>query len=178
LQRLPRPAALTWAGRRSFSPRGPSDWEGAAPERGDFAAGVYEASIRRNPGRIQVLLSRSGNAWGIPFTLAKAVTLEAGSRTLEIAYKLEGLPRGFRQHLAVEFNFAGMPANAAGRFFHDGGPAPHRRSLGGLGSRLDLADARGLGLVDDWLGIDALFAFGEPAICDAVSHRDISRAGA
>jgi hypothetical protein len=136
--------------------------EGAAPERGDFAGGVYEASIRRNPGRIQVLLARAGNAWGIPFTLAKAVTLEAGSRTLEIAYKLEGLPRDFRQHLAVEFNFAGMPAGAAGRFFHDAAPTAHRRSLGGLGSRLDLADARGLGLVDDWLGIDAVFAFGEP----------------
>jgi 4-alpha-glucanotransferase len=136
--------------------------EGTAKERGDFAAGGYEASIRRNPGRIQVLLSRTGNAWGIPFTLSKAVTLEAGSRMLEIAYKLEGLPPGFRQHLAVEFNFAGMPAGAAGRFFHDAAAWPDRHSLGELGSRLDLADARGLGLVDDWLGIDARLAFAEP----------------
>jgi len=136
--------------------------EGTAPERGDFAAGGYEASIRRNPGRIQVLLSRAGNAWGIPFTLSKAVTLEAGSRMLEIAYKLEGLPAGFRQHLAVEFNFAGMPAGAAGRLFHDAAAGADRRSLGELGSRLDLADARGLGLVDDWLGIDARLAFAEP----------------
>jgi len=84
--------------------------DGSAMERGDFAAGVYEASVRRNPDRIQVLLMKAGNAWGIPFTLSKAVTLEAGSRTLEIAYKLAGLPSDFRQHLAVEFNFAGMPA--------------------------------------------------------------------
>jgi len=132
--------------------------EGTALERGDFAAGGYEASIRRNPGRIQVLLARTGNAWGIPFTLSKAVTLEAGSRTLEIAYKLEGLPRGFRQHLAIEFNFAGMPAGAEGRFFYDDG----RKNLGDLGDRLDLSEVRVLGLVDDWLGIDAKLAFSEP----------------
>jgi hypothetical protein len=63
-------------------------------------------------------MSRAGNAWGIPFTLAKAVTLEAGGRLLEIAYRLEGLPPDFRQHFAVEFNFAGMPARADGRFFY------------------------------------------------------------
>jgi len=132
--------------------------EGTALERGDFAAGGYEASIRRNPGRIQVLLTRTGNAWGIPFALSKAVTLEAGSRTLEIGYKLEGLPQGFRQHLAVEFNFAGMPAGAEGRFFYD----DERRNLGELGCRLDLPAVRMLGLVDDWLGIDARLAFGDP----------------
>ena len=129
--------------------------DGTALERGDFAAGAYEASIRRNPGRIQVLLARTGNAWGIPFTLSKAITLEAGSRSLEIAYKLEGLPRDFRQHLAVEFNFAGLPAQAAGRFFHD----EAGRDLGELGLRLDLPQARMIGLVDDWLDIDARLSF-------------------
>ena len=131
--------------------------EGTAMERGDFAGGGFEASVRRNPGRIQVLLSRAGNAWGIPFTLSKAVTLEAGSRVLEIAYKLEGLPPGFRQHLAVEFAFAGMPAKAAGRCFTD----ESRRDLGELGSRLELSDARAIGLVDDWLGIDARLTLAE-----------------
>ncbi|MFM8494814.1 MAG: alpha-amylase/4-alpha-glucanotransferase domain-containing protein [Planctomycetia bacterium] len=130
--------------------------DGTALERGDFASGAYEASIRRNPGRIQVLLSRAGNAWGIPFTLSKAVTLEAGSGAVEIAYKLEGLPPGFRQHLAVEFNFAGVPAGATGRFFYD----ELGRELGELGSRLDLPHARALGLVDDWLDIDARLSFG------------------
>jgi alpha-amylase len=131
--------------------------DGSAMERGDFADCPYEASIRRNPGRIQVLLTRLGNAWGIPFTLSKAVTLDAGSRALEVAYKLTGLPRDFRQHLAVEFNFAGMPAKAAGRFFYD----ESRRDLGDLGTRLDLPAARAIGLVDDWLGIDARLVFGE-----------------
>jgi alpha-amylase len=130
--------------------------EGRAMERGDFATGAYEASIRRNPGRIQVLLSRTGNVWGIPMTIAKAVTLEAGSRTLEIAYKLEGLPAGFRQHLAVEFNFAGLPANAPGRRFLD----EHGSDLGDLGDCLDLASCRMIGLVDGYMKIDAKLAIG------------------
>jgi hypothetical protein len=128
---------------------------GAALERGDFASGAYEASIRRNPGRIQVLLSRSGNCWGIPFTLAKAVTLEAGSRSLDIAYKLTGLPPDFRQHFAVEFNLAGLPAAAEGRFFTD----EAGRDLGDLGTQLDLPTAQAIGLVDGWLDIHARLMF-------------------
>ena len=130
--------------------------DGTAMERGDFAAGAYEASVRRNPGRIQVVLSRTGNAWGIPFTLSKAITLEAESRTLEIAYKLSDLPPDFRQHLAVEFGFAGMPAQAVGRFFFD----DLHHNLGELGSRLDLPFVQSIGLMDDWLGIDARLSVG------------------
>ena len=132
--------------------------EAAAMERGDFAGGGYEATIRRNPDRIQLLLTRQGNAWGIPFSLSKAITLEAGSRSLEIGYQLEGLPTDCRQHLAVEFNFAGLPAGADGRRFHDAAGG----SLGDLGRRLDLADRHGLGLVDEWLGLDCVLSFSRP----------------
>ena len=104
-----------------------------------------------------MLLSRTGNAWGIPFTLSKAVTLDAGSHAIEIAYKLAGLPPDLRLHLAVEFNFAGMPAAAPGRFFYD----ELGRELGDLGQRLDLPHVRSIGLVDDWLDIDAAVSFGQ-----------------
>jgi alpha-amylase len=130
-----------------------------AMERGSFAAASYEAVVRRNPDRIQVMLSHDGNAWGIPFTLSKAITLEAGSNVIEIAYQLDRLPRDFRQHFAVEFNFAGMPAATAGRFFHDGAG----RELGELGSQLDLCDVRSIGLVDDWLDIDATLWLSRPS---------------
>jgi len=124
---------------------------GEALERGDFATGAYEASIRRNPDRMQVLLTRTGNVWGIPLKLAKAVTLSAGSDTIEIGYRLEGLPADFCQHLAVEFNFAGLPAEAPGRCFRDAGGV----DLGQLGSRLDLKAVSRLSLEDDWLDIRA-----------------------
>jgi alpha-amylase len=98
--------------------------DGTAMERGDFATGAYEAAVRQSDSRVEVVLARAGNAWGIPFTLGKTVALAAGGRTIDIAYRIEGLPPGFRQHLAVEFNFAGMPADASGRCFRDGAGRP------------------------------------------------------
>jgi alpha-amylase len=121
-----------------------------AMERGDFLAGSYETRIRRNPGRIQVQMTRSGNAWGVPLKITKGVTLAAGSHAIEIAYMIEGLPRDRAFHFAVEFNFAGMPSGADDRYFHDG----HGNRLGQLGTQLDLADATNLNLVDEWQGID------------------------
>ncbi len=49
---------------------------GEAMERGDFLNLPYEAKLRRNPGRIQVQLSRPGNAWGVPIKITKGVTLQ------------------------------------------------------------------------------------------------------
>ena len=42
-----------------------------------------------------------------------------------------------------------MPGGADDRYFHD----PENNRLGQLGSRLDLTDVRGLGLIDEWLGL-------------------------
>jgi alpha-amylase len=129
-----------------------------APERGDFLASVYEARVRRNPDRIQVLLIREGNAAGHAVRITKGVILSAGNSTLEIAYLLEGLPKDQPLHFGVELNFAGLPAGADDRYFRDS----KQKRLGQLGSRLDLHDVKGLGLVDEWLGIDAGLSFSRP----------------
>ena len=124
---------------------------GEAEERGDFAAGVYQSKIRRSSDRVQVQLVRQGNAWGIPLRITKAVTIHAGSPSLDIAYLIEGLPRDGLLHFAVEMNFAGLPSGADDRFFYRGSP---QNRLGHLGSALDLDDVQDLGMVDQWLGID------------------------
>ena len=108
----PFPRQRRDAGRRS--PRA------IASERGDFASGAYEARLRRNPNRIQVQLSRQGNAWGSPLKITKGLTLEAGSSTIEIAYLIEGLEPEQAFHFSVEFNFAGLPSGCDDRYFHDG----------------------------------------------------------
>jgi len=123
--------------------------DGTATERGDFASGAFETTIHRAADRVVVRLSRQGNAWGIPFALAKTVALAAGASRLSIAYELSGLPRDFRQHLAIEFNMAGVPAAAEGRLFRDA----DGRALGHLGTSLDLPECRFLALEDAWLGI-------------------------
>jgi alpha-amylase len=131
---------------------------GHAVEHGDFLHAAYEARVRRNPDRIQVLLLCEGSALGVPVRITKGVTLSAGSNDLEIAYLLEGLPADRALHFSVEFNVAGLPAGADDRYFHD----LRQGRLGQLGARLDLRDADGLGLVDEWLGIDAALRTSRP----------------
>ena len=137
----------------------PAVVSGDAMERGDFADGLYEAKLRRNSDRIQVQLSKLGNAWGIPFTITKGVTLESGSSVLEIAYLMEGLPPDAELHFGVEFNFSGMPPGAEDRYFQ----AADGSRLGHLGTELDLEDAPALALIDEWLGLDVRLELGRPS---------------
>jgi len=128
-----------------------------AMERGDFATGSYEAIVRRSPDRVQIKMTRLGNAWGHPLRITKAVTMEAGSPVLNIVYQLEDLPE-MPLHFGVELNFAGLPAGADDRYFRTGG-----ERLGQLGRMLDLEDVQDLGLVDEWLGIDVGLSINRPS---------------
>ena len=132
---------------------------GVAMERGDFSALPYDAKLRRASGKIQTQLRREGNAWGIPLTITKGITLYSGSHALEITYLIEGLPPGKRFHFGVETNFAGMPSNADDRFFYDA----NAERLGHLGSVLDLGSTDYLGLIDQWLGANVQFTFNRPS---------------
>lgn len=123
---------------------------GNAQQLGDFAEGVYDAKVRRNPDRVQVQLTREGNLAGTPVRITKAITLSAGSSIFEIAYRLENLPHDRPLHFGVEMNFAGLPSGADDRYFSDAS----ENGLGQLGTRLDLHETDNLGLTDEWLGID------------------------
>lgn len=132
---------------------------GEAMERGDFVELPFEAKLRRGSDRVQVQMRREGNAWGIPITLTKAVTMTAGSERLSITYLLENLPPGQPLHFAIEFHFAGLPAGAEDRYFSDG----RGRNLGQLGTQLDLQDTQSLSLSDRWLGIDVGLEIDRPS---------------
>ena len=131
---------------------------GTAPQRGDFLHGIYEARIRRNPDRIQVQLIREGSACGVPLRITKGLTLDAGSSTLQVAYLLENLPADRPLHFAVEFNFAGLPPDACGRNFVD----IDGTILGPLDAKLDRKNVFGLGLSDEWLGLDVGLKMSRP----------------
>ena len=142
-----------------------------AMERGDFADGQYEATIRRNPDRIQVLLKRQGNTWGVPLSITKGLTLEQGSSEIEIAYLIEGLQQDARFHFGVEFNFAGMPDGQDDRYFSDS----HGVSLGQLGSTLDLEQQQQIRLSDDWLGLSVALHFDQVGGLWAFPIRSVSQ---
>lgn len=131
---------------------------GEAAEHGDFVQGIYESRIRRAPDRIQVQLTRLGRVSNREVRLTKAVTLEAGGFTLEIAYLIENLPTDLPLHFAVELNLSGLPAGADDRYFLDS----RGNRLGQLGRQLDLSDVQSLALVDEWLGIDVGLTFNRP----------------
>jgi 4-alpha-glucanotransferase len=133
--------------------------EGAAEERGDFVALPYDAKLRRGAGKIQLQMTREGNAWGIPLRITKALTLEEGDPRLFVAYLVEGLPRDRQLHMALEWNFAGMPAGADDRFFYDERGA----RLGQLGTRLNISNQQHLGLIDQWQGLDVFLSLNRPA---------------
>ncbi len=124
---------------------------GAAQERGDFADGAYQAKIRRKENRIQIQMTREGNAWGVPLKITKGVTLSSGSNELEIAYLIEGIPEDRVFNFGVEYNFAAMPAEQGDRFFKDA----NGTNLGHLGSQLHLENVNELSLVDEWLRLNA-----------------------
>ena len=132
---------------------------GDAEERGDFVELPFDAKLRRGAERVQVQMRRDGNAWGIPITITKAVTMEAGSQRVVITYLLENIPQDKPLHFGIELNFSGMPAGADDRYFSDA----EGNILGQLGRQLDLHDSRFLGLSDRWLGLDVSLAIDRPS---------------
>jgi len=131
---------------------------GQAHEQGDFIRGSYEARLRRSPGRVQLQLVREGSVAGQPLRITKGITLRTAEAILEVGYLLENVPSDGNFVFAPELNFAGLPAGAGDRYFSDA----QGNSLGQLGVQLDLRDARYLGLVDEWLGIDVGLALDRP----------------
>lgn len=144
---------------------------GRAAELGDFASGTWEATLRRNPDRIQVLLSRDGIADSLPLKISKSITLDAGSNRLELSWQLEGLPPASRLHFGIEFNFSGMPDGQDDRWFSTG---PDSRRLGQLGDPLDLPSLTDLSLHDHWLGLHCHLAWDRPGGLWAFPVRTVS----
>ncbi len=131
---------------------------GRATERGDFVALPYDAKLRRGSGKIQVQLRREGNAWGVPLTITKGITLFAGSHALEITYLIEGLPPGRPFDFGVEFNFAGLPSGADDRFFYN----ERCERLGHLGTVLNIESTDYIGMIDQWLGANVQWTSNRP----------------
>ncbi|MBW3541914.1 MAG: DUF1926 domain-containing protein [Planctomycetes bacterium] len=129
-------------------------------EIGDFVDGVYQSRLRRSDDRIEAVLSRRGRVGNHELRLTKTVALSVERPgTLEIRYVLEDVPAGVPLHFGVEFNFAGMAAGAPDRYYYD---ASGRR-LGQLESVHSLQSVERLGLVDEWLGLDASLEISQPA---------------
>lgn len=129
-------------------------------ELGDLPTGVFETTLKRSDGRAEAVMTRTGYLTRFPIEIEKSVAvLSRNGGTLEVRYAFAGLPAGRPIHFAVELNFAGMAAGQPDRYFYDAGG----KQLGPLETELDLPETDRLGLVDEWLGLDAGVDLSEPA---------------
>jgi alpha-amylase len=94
----------------------------------------------------------------VSFTKSLKITNE-DSGTLHISYAFDNLPPNETIHFGIEFNFAGIAADSEDRYFYDS----NGRQFGPINSRLDWSDVPRIGLVDEWLGVDASLEFSKPA---------------
>lgn len=74
-------------------------------------------------------------------------------------------------HFGVEFNFAAMPGGASDRYYYD----DHGRTLGLLDAQLSLEPMDRIGLVDEWLGVDAALETSVPAGMWAMPIQTVSQ---
>ena len=118
---------------------------------GDFATGVYDASVRKGEQKIALEMRRKGRVSDLNGEVRKIVVLSSDRpNELLVQYHLIGFPKNVPLHFAVELNFAAMPGGADDRYFYD---ASGQR-LGTLDTLLDQPDADRISLVDEWLGLD------------------------
>lgn len=128
-------------------------------EIGDFVLGIYETLLRRSPQHVQARMSRVGKLGPYTVGVSKTVGLDrANGADLEILYELENLPANLPIHFGVEFNFAGMAAGAADRYFYDAGG----QQLGQLETTQELPPTERIGLIDEWLGLDVALELSQP----------------
>ncbi|HWL07966.1 MAG TPA: alpha-amylase/4-alpha-glucanotransferase domain-containing protein [Planctomicrobium sp.] len=131
-------------------------------EVGDFVLGVYETRLRHSDTRVEAVMTREGQMEDHWIKVEKTVALDSGNGSqLEVTYELSQLPPGVPVHFGVEFNFAAMPSGANDRYYYNG----HGAQLGRLETVQSLPPLLRIGLVDEWLGVDASLEFTHPAEC-------------
>ncbi|MGL5098283.1 MAG: alpha-amylase/4-alpha-glucanotransferase domain-containing protein, partial [Planctomycetia bacterium] len=135
----------------------PADFDRAKVHRGvaeigDFVSGDYAVEkTDAAPAEASVVLHRRGAVAGGVVDVSKTIAAAAGSGKLRVSYRMTNLRLNEPVCFAVEMNFAAMAAGADDRYYYDAA----KRRLGRLDSQQRLpADARELGLVDEWLGLD------------------------
>ena len=127
---------------------------------GDFAIGEYSSRLRFDGDRVAAVLKRTGHAEDCELTVTKTVQVAADAPgSLVVDYELSGLPHDREFTFAVEWNFAGMAPGADDRYLY----GSEGEKLGPLETVNERHDASRLGLVDEWLGLDAGLEMSQPA---------------
>ncbi len=135
------------------------DFQAGRGINGEAEFAVFQTTLKRTPSSAEVILSRRCRWENQTPKLTKSIKLETSSPSqLDITYTLEDLIPGEPIHFAVEFNFAAMASDAEDRFYYGDEGTP----MGHLGTEHNLEDHSRIGLVDEWLGLDASLETSQP----------------
>ncbi|TVQ02803.1 MAG: DUF1926 domain-containing protein [Planctomycetaceae bacterium] len=147
--------------------------DGTAFERGDFVDTPFRARLFRSSDRVQLRMRREGHAWGLPVSITKAVTLQAGSDQVTVTYLLENLQPQRTFHFGVEFNIAGPTTGPADGWLLDAGG----QRLGHVGERLSQANFSSMQLQDRYHGLNLRLSADRPGSLWAYPVTTLSRDG-
>ena len=141
---------------------------GETPLDASFVKRHYEATVDESNGKTTLKTTGTAKATDgteheIAITKIFSMVPTDGVTICEFRYRLENLPLDAEFQFGVEMNFAGMPGGCDDRFFYKTLENGDREPLGNLSTRLELADALELGLVDEWLKLDVCLKTKVPA---------------
>ena len=134
--------------------------EAVAGDSDDWATAEYTARLQLHDDYKEAALVRTGRVAGHTVTLEKRVRVDAARPgELTVTYALSDVPRERDLRLAIEWNFAGMASGADDRYLYGEGGG----KLGQLQTVVEQESLARIGLVDEWLGLDAGLEFSQPA---------------
>ncbi len=128
-------------------------------ELGDFLQGAYIRRLIDRDTHQRLRLFRQGKVRGEPLQVSKEIVASATANTFTVRYRIDELPPKPDFLFAVEFNFAGFPANQDDRYYYHAG----KKNGGQTQTLIDLKGTDHLGIVDEYLGLDCKLMASSPA---------------
>lgn len=128
-------------------------------ELGDFVQGAYIRRLIDRDTHQRLRLFRQGKVREHTLQVSKEIVASATANALTVRYRLDELPPKPDFYFAVEFNFAGFPAQQPDRYFYHAG----KKNAGSTDGLIDLHATDHLGVVDEYLGLDCKVQTSSPA---------------
>ncbi|HBN10348.1 MAG TPA: 4-alpha-glucanotransferase [Cyanobacteria bacterium UBA8530] len=134
-------------------------------EQGDFVNQHYQCEVEEEEDQVVLVLRRDGHVWiGTdfwPIRINKRITIQRDAAHLRAEYSIEnGWDRPVSLWFGVEFNANFLAGNAPDRFYYSPDLAIAEAHLASKG---EIPEINALGMRDEYLGIDYLLHWSQPA---------------
>ena len=133
----------------------------AHKEAGDFVKSAYLSAVKKQDGKVTVVLSRMGEVQGQKVLVRKTVTVREDESGLNADYVLRNVGNEeLNTAFAVEFNFSLLAGNSPDRYFEIPG---HSLKANNFASAGELNNVQEVRMIDEWLDYVLTLSFSEKA---------------